>query len=262
MDSVIKSIRVLGMVEEIESFSKNISGLLFSSRDNKEFQAAACASVLKRVKQLAAKNRDFNVFAMLFELHKFTKPIVVNVQLVSVQMYSTFVAYSLSVDISDQLLDLKVVQSSMGAAYDTDRLVNTRIDVFHDTINDQEFVVLMDAGVARRMPEAEVGPTEPEEHLLPVGLVAGFWPSLPSSVELLEAYAGIPAGTTLTLNPDKEMYSSGQYGIPAIMYHLITHTHLPAVPAPDSIFAPEDNEMREIDDEESHDDLNDFFNDL
>jgi hypothetical protein len=253
---------------QTREFAQQIGGWLFASREDKGFQDTMCRELTTRVKQLIAKNRDFNIYGMLFTIHKFPKPEVINVQLVSVSVYNTFIVYSLSVDITDKDVELLKVVGPLGPSYETDRLITTRMDLYHDTVNDVEFLSVTDAGVARSITGVETPDTS--ERLLPQGLLSGYWPTLPPEIELLENYGNIKAGTILTLDVESEVYRSKDTtgGIPAIMYHKVVNTTLPVVPDPDSVFDSEQPEeiVEQLDfeggDNNNNDGLQDFFQEL
>lgn len=228
---------------------------IFLSKDNKEFQSFAQKIVSRKLKELEKCKEEANYYATLLDAARFAEPMVARVLLSGISIYSNFIIYVLNVDMVDGKGDWEVVDSSMGPAYDTDRLVSVRLEVFVDTVNGKEFFSVSDMGISSRVEPLN---KENDGHLMPVGQIGGYWPVLPASIEFEKKYSSVPKGSVLSLNPDKELYEGKGGGFPAIMYHYLATNRLPVTPEVEDILTPSLPVAENI---EEVDDIEDPFGD-
>lgn len=205
----------------------SLQNMIFLSKEDATFQQHMCPYVERKAKELIASRDGRNFFAAMMKQAEFKNVKVVNVSLVGVQIYKSFIVYTLGADIVDQTSECQIVDSKMGPAYDTPKILTARLDILHDTHNDQEFVAVADLGISSRI---EPYDEREEEHLMPVGMLGGYWPILPTDIKFRKKLGNIKAGTKLTLSTEDEAYVGKSAVLPAAILHWLTSTPMPVTP--------------------------------
>lgn len=255
-ESIAKALASLGVDKNIAEFSKCIGGSIFGSKDNPDFQKQINPIMTRKMKDLLFLHDHTNLLSAFFDINGFKNPKVISTQLISVQLYDTFVVYAMGVDIVDAKAPIDFVDSSMGKAYRVDKLVNARLELYVDVINNREFLSAYDVGLAVKTNEPRDS-KDPEDGLLPSGMVYGYWSVLPNEIELLANYGKIPVGTVLTLDVDKGIYTSDKGGIPAALYHMVFSSRMSITPDPYELFSDVPADMTDDGEEDEEDDEDD-----